>query len=87
MKHGQESFIDNQIDDWKNYDGNWVNDRKNFDYNWDVANDLTLSGHCCFGSMRNSGDFSSQDCTFEHKDCYGVLKRPHSWARDTFIEH
>ena len=48
---GLEKFVDNwknQIDDWKNYDGNWVDDWKNYDYNWDVRSVLTLSGHCCF---------------------------------------
>ena len=43
-----------------------------------------MSGHCYFSSMRNLGDFSSQDCTFEYKDCSGTSKRPHSWARVTF---
>ena len=41
-----------------------MDDRKNCNYDWDVGSGLTLSGHCCFGSMRNYGDFSSQDCTF-----------------------
>ena len=42
------------------------------------SNGLTVSGHCYFGSMRNSGDFSSQDCTFVHKDYCLALKSPHS---------
>ena len=71
MEHSQESFVDNQIDDWKNCDGIWVDDRKNFDFDWEVENGLTLSGHCCFRFMRNSGDFSSQDYTFERKDHLG----------------
>ena len=40
--------------------------------------DLTVSGHCYFGSMRNLGDFSSQDCTLVRKDYCSALKRPHS---------
>ena len=39
---------------------NWV-DYSEFENGW---NNLTLSGHDCFGSMRNSSDFSSQHCTF-----------------------
>jgi len=63
---GWESFIDNLknwVDGWKNCDGNlkfWVDD-------WNVGSgldDLTLSRHYYFGSMRNSGDFSSQDCNW-----------------------
>ena len=64
-----------------------VDNRKNFDYDWDVVNGLTLSGNYYFGSMRNLGDLSSKDCTFERKDHFGALKRPHSWAWDTFVEH
>ena len=44
---GWETSVDN-------YES-WVDD-------WNVGSgldDLTLSGHCCFGSVRNSGDFSS----------------------------
>ena len=37
-----------------------------------------MSGHCYFGSMRNSGDFSSQDCKFMRKDYCSALKRSHS---------
>ena len=65
------------IDYWKNYDNHWENQ---------VGNGLTLSGYGCFGSMRNSCDFSSQDCMFEREDCYWALKRPHSSAQDTFVE-
>ena len=59
---GWETSVDNYeswVDDWNNYDNDWEN--------W-VGNGLTLSGHGCFSSMRNSGDSSSQDCTFEHRD-------------------
>ena len=37
-----------------------------------------MGGHYFVGSMRNLGDFSSQDCTLEHKDHCSALKRPHS---------
>ena len=37
-----------------------------------------MSDHYCFGSMRNSGDFSIQDCTLVRKDYCSALKRPHS---------
>ena len=66
-----ESFVNslkNWADGWENYDGNWkswVDDWKNYS---NVGSGLTVSGHYCFSSMRNSGDFSSQDCTFVHKD-------------------
>jgi len=62
----------------KNYDNDWKNC---------VENGLTLSDHGCFGFMRNLGDSSSQDCTFERRDCYWVLKRSHSLARDIFVKH
>ena len=35
-----------------------------------------------FGSMRNLGDYSSQDCTLVRKDYYSALKRPHSSVQD-----
>ena len=69
MELGLKSLDDNLknwADGWKNCDANlksWVDDWKNY---WNVGSDLnclTRSGHCCFGSMRNLGDFSSQDCT------------------------
>ena len=44
---------------------------KNCVDDWNVEsglNGLTLRGHCCFSSMRNSGDFFSQNYTFEHKN-------------------
>ena len=47
---------------------------------------MTLSGHCCFGSMRNLGDFTSQDCTFMRKDYCSALKRPHSSVQDIIAE-
>jgi len=45
-----------------------------------------VNGHCYFGSMRNSGDFSSQDCTFVHKDYCLALKRPHSSILENVVE-
>ena len=71
---GWKSFVDslkNWADDWENYDGNqesWVDDWKNYWNDGSGLHDLTVSGHCYFGSMRNSGDFSSQDCTLVRKD-------------------
>jgi len=43
-------------------------------------------GKCLFGSMRNSGDSSSEVCKLEHRDYYRALTRPHSWARSTSVE-
>jgi len=80
---GWESFVDNLknwVDGLKNCDGNlksWVDDWKNY---WNIGsglNGLTVSGHCCFHSMRNSGDFSNQDYMFVYKDYCWALKRPH----------
>ena len=45
-----------------------------------------MSDHCCFGSMRNSGDFSSQNCTLVGKDYCSALKRPHSSVLKSVIE-
>ena len=56
----------------------WVDDWKNYWNDGSGQHGLTVSGHCCFGSMRNSGDFSSQDCTLVRKDYCSALKRPHS---------
>ena len=58
--------------------------------NWEVEscwNGLTLRGHGCFDSMRNLGNFSRRDCTFECRDCCGVLRRPHSCVQATFVRH
>ena len=80
MEFGWKYFVDNLknwVDGWKNCDGNlkiWVDD-------WNVGSDLnglTLSSHCYFGSIRNSGDFSNQNCTLVHKDYCSALKRLHS---------
>ena len=77
---GWESFVDNLKNCWEDK-GNlesWVDDLKNY---WNDGSDkhgLTMSGHYYFGSMRNSGDFSSQYCTLECKDHCLALKRPHS---------
>jgi len=56
--------------------------------NWEFGNgweNLTFDGHNYFGSMRNSGDFSSRDCMSIKRDCCGALKRPHLYARSTFV--
>ena len=45
-----------------------------------------MGGHCCVGSMRNLGDFSSQDCMLVRKDHCSVLKRPHSSVQDIVAE-
>jgi len=75
---GWKNFVDNLknwVDGWKNCDGNlksWVDDWKNY---WNVGsdlNDLTVSGHYCFGSMRNSGDFSSKIVHL----CIRIIVRP-----------
>jgi len=36
--------------------------------------------------MRNSGDFSSQDCTLVRKDYRSSLKRPHSSVQESVVE-
>jgi len=48
--------------------------------------DLTVNGHCYFGSMRNSGDFSSQDYTLVHKDYCSALKMSHSSVLKNVVE-
>jgi len=92
---GWESFVDNWenwVDGWKNCDGNlksWVDDWKNYDYDWNIGSDLngfTMSDHCCFGSMRYSGDFSSHDCTLARKNYYWAMKRPHSSVQEIVVE-
>ena len=45
-----------------------------------------MSGHCCVGSMRNSGDFFNQDCTLVHKDYCWALKRPHSSVLEIIVK-
>ena len=64
-----------QVDDWKNYwnDGSGLHG-------------LTVGGHYFDGSMRNLGDFSSQDCTLERKDHYSALKRPRSSVQESVGE-
>ena len=47
---------------------------------------LTVGGHYFIGSMRNLGDFSSQDCTLERKDHCSALKRPHSSIQKSIVE-
>ena len=86
-KEDCRAWLGSSIDNCKNqicdydWDGNWVDNRKDYDYDWNVGsglNGLTMSDHCCFGSMSNSGDFSSQNYTFVHKDYCWALKRLHS---------
>ena len=58
--------------------------------NWEVEsgwNYLTLSGHGCFGSMKNLDDFSSWDCTFEYKDYCGALSMLYSCVRGISVGH
>ena len=77
------------MDGSENYDGNWkswVDDWKNYWHDGSGLHDLTVSGHCYFNSMRNSGDFSSQDYTLVHKDYCLALKRPHSSVQDIVAE-
>jgi len=45
-----------------------------------------MGGHRCVGSMRNLGDFSSQDYTLVRKDHCLALKRPHSSVQDIVTE-
>jgi len=78
---------------WKEDYGAWLEKMcwwENCVDNWEVGsgwNGLTFSGHSCFGSMRNSGDFSSRDCMFDRRDCCGALSRPHSCVRAIFVRH
>jgi len=86
---GWESFTDSSKNCWKNCDGNlksWVNDWKNYWNDGSGSNGLTVSDHYYFSSMRNSGDFSSQDCTFVRKDYCLALKRLHSLVHDIIAE-
>jgi len=75
---GWESFIDSLkilADGWENY--------------WNDESDLhglTMSGHYCFGSIRNSGDFSGQDCMLVCKDYCSAMKRSHSSVLETVVE-
>jgi len=77
------------VDGWENYDGNWKSwddDWKNYWLDGSGLHDLTVSGHCYFGSMRTLGDFSKQDCTLVHKDYCSALKRPHSLVLKNVVE-
>ena len=88
MELSWKSFVDNLKNCWED-EGNlesWVDDWKNY---WNVRsglNSLIVSDHCCFGFMRNSGDFSSQNCTFVRKDYCWALKRPHSSVLKSIVE-
>ena len=77
---GWENFVDNLKNCWENCENceddwkSWVDDWKNYWNDRSGLHGLTVSGHCCFGSTRNSGDFSSQDCMFMHMDYCSALK-------------
>ena len=45
-----------------------------------------MGGHCFVGSMRNLGDFSSQDYTLVRKDHCSALKRLHSSVMKNVVE-
>ena len=45
-----------------------------------------MGGHYCVGSMRNLGDFASQDCMLVRKDHCLALKRSHSSVQDIVAE-
>ena len=45
-----------------------------------------MGGHYFVGSMRNLGDFSSQNCTLVHKDHCSALKRLHSSVQKSVDE-
>ena len=85
MKLGWECFVDNLKNYWENCEGNlesWVDD-------WNIGsglNGLTLSDHYCFGSMRNSGDFSSQDYTLVRRNYYWALNKPHASVQEIVTE-
>ena len=88
MELSWESF-DNLKNCWENCEGNlesWVDDWKNYWNDGSSLHDLTVSGYCYFGSMRNSGDFSSQDCTLVRKDHCSALKRLHSSVLESVVE-
>ena len=86
---GWKSFFDNLKNCWENCEGDWkswVDDWKNY---WNDGSDLhglTVTGHYFVGSMRNLGDFSSQDCTLVRKDHCSALKRPHSSVLESIVE-
>ena len=78
---GWENFVDNLKNCWENCEGDWkswVDDWKNYWNDGSGLHGLTVGGHYFDGSMRNWGDFSSQDCTLERKDHCSALKRLHS---------
>ena len=81
MELGWKNFVDNVKNCWENCEGDlesWVDDWKNYWNDGSGLHGLTVGGHYFIGSMRNLGDFSSQDCTLERKDHCSALKRPHS---------
>ena len=92
MEFDQESFVDNLknwANGWNNCDGNkksWVDDWKNYWNDGSSLHDLNVSGHCCFGFMRNAGDFSNQDYTFVYKNYCWALKRPHLSVQEIVVQ-
>ena len=85
---GWENFVNNLKNCWENCEGDWkswVGDWKNY---WNDENGLhgLIVGDRCVGSMRNLGDFSSQDYTLVRKDHCFALKRPHSSVLDIVAE-
>ena len=86
---GWESFVGNLKNCWDYCEGDlksWVDDWKNYWNDGSGLHGLTVGGHCFDGSMRNLGNFSSQDCTLVHKDYYWALKRPHSSVLKIVVE-
>ena len=74
---------------WENCEGDWkswVDDWKNYWNDGSGLHSLTVGGHYFDGSMRNLGDFSSQDCTLERKDHCLALKRLHSLVHGIVTE-
>ena len=88
MELGWKSFVDNLknwMDGWESYDGDqksWIDNWKNYQNDESDQHGLPVGGHCCAGSMRNLGDFSSQDYTLVRKDHCSVLKKPHSFGSE-----
>ena len=75
MELGWENFIDNVKNCWENCEGDlesWVNDWKNYWNDRSGLHDLTVDGYYFVSSMRNLGDFSSQDCTLSVR----IIVRP-----------
>ena len=89
---GWESFVGSLkiwADGWEKYDGNykqWVDDWKNYWNDESGLHGLIVGGHCCVSSIRNLGEFSSQDYTVVRKDHCSALKRPHSLVLESVVK-